>query len=121
MRRFLTSLLCAVAGIGYGLRTQRHLRFHCFAGLCAVLLGFCSRLSGVQWGLLILTIAAVLAAELFNTAVEAVVDLVSPAQHPLAKAAKDTAAGAVLVLAMAALLVAVLLFVPSLLTCIMPR
>jgi len=60
---------------------------------------------------LILLIAAVIAAELLNTAIEAVVDLVSPDYHPLAKAAKDTAAGAVLILAIAALLVAVVLFI----------
>jgi len=115
MRRFLTALTCAVAGIGYGLRTQRHLRFHCLAGLLALGLGVCSQLSALQWGLLSLTIAAVIAAELLNTAVESVVDLVSPEWQPLAKAAKDTAAGAVLVVAVAALVVGATLFIPAVL------
>lgn len=64
-------------------------------------------LSLAEWSLLVLLIAAVISAELFNTAIEAVIDLISPEQHPLAKAAKDAAAGAVLVLAIAALVIGV--------------
>lgn len=111
--RFVMAVRCALAGIAYGLRTQRHLRFHCCAAVCAVGLGYYSGLTMLQWGLLTITIAAVIAAELINTAIEAIVDLVSPEQHPLAKAAKDTAAGAVLVVAGAALVLGILLFYPT--------
>jgi undecaprenol kinase/diacylglycerol kinase (ATP) len=113
MRRFLTAVGFAVEGIVHGVRTQRHLRFHCCAALLALLLGVYCQLSALQWGLLTLTIAAVIAAELFNTAIESVVDLVSPEWQPLAKAAKDTAAGAVLVIAGAALIIGALLFAPA--------
>ncbi|GIP20529.1 hypothetical protein J22TS3_08040 [Paenibacillus sp. J22TS3] len=67
-------------------------------------------LSAVKWAILLLTIAVVIAAELINTAVESVVDLTSPEQHPLAKAAKDTAAGAVLVCAIFAVIIGIVLF-----------
>lgn len=111
MIRFLVAVRAALEGVVYGLKTQRHLRFHLLAAVLAVTAGIWRALTPGGWGLLILLIAAVIAAELLNTAIEAVVDLVSPDYHPLAKAAKDTAAGAVLILAIAALLVAVVLFI----------
>lgn len=118
MRRFLKALGCALAGIGYGLKTQRHLRFHLAAATIAIVSGFAAGFVVWQWMVLTLAIVMVVAAELLNTAIEAVVDLVSPERHPLAKVAKDTAAAAVLVLAVAALVVGLLLFMPSLLSCL---
>ena len=67
-------------------------------------------LSRLEWLILILTIALVLSMEALNTAVEAVVDLVSPQFHPLAKLAKDVAAGGVLIAAVGAVFVALLLY-----------
>ena len=75
----------------------------------AVAAGIALRLPPLGWGLLLLGIAFVLAVELLNTALEAVVDLVSPDDHPLAKIAKDVAAAAVLVAAAGAVAVAVTL------------
>ena len=83
-------------------------------GLIVVLLAAILRLSAPEWAILVLTIGAVLAAETFNTVIETVVDLVSPEHHELAKAAKDTAAGAVLLLAMAAVVVGLLILGPPL-------
>ncbi|MDR3565192.1 MAG: diacylglycerol kinase family protein [Negativicutes bacterium] len=100
----------AFNGIVYCFITQRNMKVHAVAALLAVGLALYFQLSVVEWSLLILTIAAVVAAEMFNTAVEALVDLVSPHIHHLAKAAKDAAAGAVLVTAIAALLVGYFLF-----------
>ncbi|CAH2032325.1 diacylglycerol kinase family protein [Trichlorobacter ammonificans] len=113
MIRFLKALRCALEGIGYGVTTQRHLRFHLIAGSLALIVGTFKGLAIVEWMVLVLLIAAVIAAELFNTALEAVVDLVAPEYHPLAKAAKDAAAGAVLTLAFAALVIGGLLFCRS--------
>jgi undecaprenol kinase/diacylglycerol kinase (ATP) len=110
--KFFRSLLCALAGLSYGIRTQRHLRFHLLATVIVVGAGLKVGLSQLQWVVLILTIAAVISAELFNTAIEAVVDLVSPDYHQLAKAAKDTAAAAVLVASIAAVIVGVVIFWP---------
>jgi diacylglycerol kinase (ATP) len=75
------------------------MRSHFIAALAVLLAALFLRVSPVEFALLALSILFVLFAELINTAVEAVVDLVSPGFHPLAKAAKDTAAGAVLIAA----------------------
>jgi diacylglycerol kinase len=100
-----------MAGIRYCYATQRNLKIHAAAAVAAVSAGVYLGLSAAELAVLALTIAGVIAAEMLNTAVEAVVDLVSPEFHPLAKIAKDVAAGAVLVMAFASLAVAYLLFV----------
>ncbi len=78
-------------------------------------LGLYCGLARWEWVAVALSVGAVWGAELLNTAVEAVVDLVSPEYHPLAGRAKDVAAGAVLVVALAALVVGLLVFGPYLL------
>ena len=84
------------------MREEKHMRNHFISALVVLLLTLFLRITPIEFALLALSILFVLFAELINTAVEAVVDLVSPGYHPLAKVAKDTAAGAVLVAAMGA-------------------
>jgi diacylglycerol kinase (ATP) len=84
-----------------------------------VALGFLLQIERDEWLALVLTIALVLAAEGFNTAVEAAVDLASPFYHPLAKIAKDVAAGTVLLTAIASVIVGLILFLPRLLSLLM--
>jgi len=102
----------AFQGIAYAWSTQRHLRVHAVLATLAVLLGAGLRIGPTEWAVLCLTIAVVFALELLNTVVEAVVDLASPDYHPLAKVAKDVAAGAVLVAAGGGVAVGAFLFVP---------
>jgi diacylglycerol kinase (ATP) len=90
------SFNCAIEGILWAVRTQRHMRFHCLAAVLVVLVGLLLRVSALEFVLLVFAIVLVFFAELINTALEAVVDLASPAFHPLARRAKDVAAGAVL-------------------------
>jgi len=112
----LQSLRFAAQGLRYGFESQRNFRIHVIAGLAALGLGIALRLAPDRLSVLVLTVAAVLVLELLNTAIEAVVDLtVGTRFHPLAKIAKDCAAAAVLVAAIASLLVAGLLLVPPLL------
>jgi diacylglycerol kinase len=106
----LWSFRYALAGIVWLARTQPNVRVHAGLALAAIALGGWLGLSGVEWAVLLLTIGAVLAAEAFNTALEAAVDLASPERHALARAAKDVAAGAVLLLALAAIGVGLALF-----------
>ncbi|UOQ73235.1 diacylglycerol kinase family protein [Hymenobacter cellulosilyticus] len=94
------------------LRSEVHLRFHALATVIVIGLGFYFRISGLEWALVALAVGSVWSAELVNTAIEAVVDLVSPEYHLLAGKAKDVAAGAVLVTAGAALVVGLLVFGP---------
>ena len=108
------SFACALTGVQYAIRSQRNMRIHTVAALLAMMTGWLTAITRMEWLILILTIAAVLVAELFNTALEALVDIVSPTYHPLAKAAKDAAAGAVLVAAAASLIVGGIIFYPPL-------
>jgi diacylglycerol kinase len=105
----------AFAGIGHAWRTQAHLRIHVGIGLLALVLAWALALTPPEWAVVLSTITLVLVIEMLNTAVEAAVDLASPDRHPLAKIAKDVTAGAVLVAAIGAVLVALALFGPRLL------
>jgi diacylglycerol kinase (ATP) len=111
----LRSFGYALAGLSWLVRTQRNARIHLVIALVAVALGAWLGLSGAEWAVLLLTIGLVLAAEAFNTALEAAVDLASPEWHALARIAKDVSAGGVLVLALAAVGVGVALFAGRLL------
>ncbi len=106
----------AAQGLVYGFRSQRNFRIHVVTGAVVFTLGLWLSLPTAQLAVLVLTVAAVLVLELINTATEAVVDLAIGRQfHPLARIAKDCAAAAVLVAALASLLIAVLLLAPPLL------
>ncbi|AZK46842.1 diacylglycerol kinase family protein [Paenibacillus lentus] len=100
----------AAEGIVSALRSERNMRIHLIATVIVLLAAMYFRLSGRDIAVLLIVIGLVIAAELINTAIESIVDLVSPEWHPLAKKAKDTAAGAVLVMAMVAVCVGCLLF-----------
>ncbi len=93
---FLGSLNCAIEGIIWAVKTQRHMLFHLVAAILVLVGALVLRLTLHEFALLALAITLVLFAELVNTAIEVVVDLVSPDFHPLAQRAKDVAAGAVL-------------------------
>lgn len=105
----------AWSGIAYAFKTQRNFRIHVSIGTLAICLGVFLHLRAVEIAVIGLTSGLVLVMELLNTAIESVVDLaVKQTYHELAKIAKDCAAGAVLVSALAAVLVALVLLVPPL-------
>ena len=95
-------------------RCQATVRIHVAFVLVITGLGLYLRLGAVQWAVLVLTYGLVLVAELLNSALEALTDLVSPAYHPLAERAKDVAAGALLVAAVASVAVGLLILGPPL-------
>ena len=104
----------AFSGLFFALRTQRNMPIHLVIAAGVIGLGVWLGLSTTQWAVLALTIGSVLAAELLNSSLEVVVDMVSPDYHPLAKRAKDVAAGAVLLAAMVSVLVGLLILGPPL-------
>jgi len=110
MKKFLQSVSHAIRGLHVAMAGQRHLRFHIAAALVVVAAGIGLNVTAGEWGLLIIAIGLVITAELVNTAVETLVDLIEPRQHPLAGKAKDIAAGAVLVAALTAVLIGVFVF-----------
>lgn len=106
---------CAWEGIAYAFSSQRNLKIHlCFA-VVAVILGFLLNISEAGWLAVIVCIALVMTLEIVNTAIESVVDLVSPEWQILAKRAKDCAAGAVYLAAFASVVVACIVYLPRLL------
>jgi diacylglycerol kinase (ATP) len=110
----LASFRYAFAGWWYVLRTQRNAWIHAVAAVAVLVVAIWLELARIEWAILVLTIAVVWVAEFVNTAVEAVVDLLSPNVHPLAKVGKDVAAAAVLIAALNAVVVGLLLLGPAL-------
>jgi len=112
----IISFKYAWAGVSYAFQTQRNFRIHIVIGALAIGLSLVLHLSAVKIAVIGLTSALVIVLELLNTAIESVVDLtVKQTYHELAKIAKDCAAGAVLVSALAAIFVAGSLLLPPLL------
>ena len=109
-----SSFRYASAGLRLFFATQRNARIQAALGGVALALAAAVRLSRVEWAVLVLVIALVLILEAVNTALEALVDLATAEYHPLAKQAKDLAAGAVWLASLAALAVGALLFGPRL-------
>src|SRR3712207_4326058 len=104
----------AFGGIGQLVRTERNAQIQTAAMLAVIAAGVIFRVSALEWIALVLSISLVLALEGVNSAIEAVVNLVSPQYHPLAKRAKDVGAGAVLIAALGAAVVGCFVFLPRL-------
>lgn len=91
------------------------MKIHCLAVIAVTLAGTLFQITAMEWCICLLLFALVVSLELVNTAVEAVVDLVTEERKPLAKTAKDTAAGAVLFSAIVSVIIGSIIFVPYLL------
>ena len=118
MKSFLLSRIrsfgYAFRGWWHVLRTQQNAWIHAVISTAVVIVGLWLGLPARDWAVLLVTVAMVWAAEFFNTAIEAVVDLASPLHHPLAKVGKDVGAAAVLIAALAAVGVGLLILGPPL-------
>lgn len=108
----LRSFGYAFKGIFHLLRSQPNAQIHLLATAVVVAMGFWCAVTGTEWCILLLTMALVWSAEAVNTALEHLTDLASPDYHPLAGKAKDVAAGAVLIVAIFAVVIAGIIFVP---------
>jgi len=105
----LESLINAIKGWWYVIRTQKNAWFHAIASIVIVILGFWLNLEFRDWSAIIIAIAIVWTAEFLNTALEIVVDLASPDLHPLARVGKDVGAAGVLIAAVSAAIIGVLI------------
>ncbi|NCA87222.1 MAG: diacylglycerol kinase family protein [Clostridia bacterium] len=112
IRQRIGSFGFAFKGLRYLLATQHNARIHLLATAMVVAAAFYFRLAAAEWILLLVVVGMVWAAEAINTALELLIDLVSPEKHPLAEHAKDVAATAVLITAIIAALVGIILFLP---------
>ena len=110
LKNFLNSFRYALRGVWCILLTERNMRVHFFAAIVVIAFGIYFNISPAEWCIVALCIGMVMAAEVFNSALESLTDLVKPEQHPVAGKVKDAAAGAVLLTALAAAVVGILVF-----------
>ncbi len=101
---WIESLNCAIEGILWAAKSERHVRYHLITALAVVFLALFFKVSAVEFFLLVLAAVLVIFAELMNTAIETVVDLITDDYHELAKRAKDISAGAVLITSVGAVI-----------------
>ncbi|WNS82390.1 diacylglycerol kinase family protein [Domibacillus sp. DTU_2020_1001157_1_SI_ALB_TIR_016] len=113
IKRLFSSFRFAGNGLKLAL-SEPNMRVHIAAGILISAAGFIFELTRTEWCVMLLTIAGVMSLEMVNTAIEKTVDLVTEEYRPLAKMAKDLAAGAVLLFAIAAVIIGCLLFIPKL-------
>ena len=118
MKKFINSRLrsfrYAFQGWSHVLHNEQNSWIHAVITVLIILASFWLRLSARDWAVLLLAIAMVWAAEFFNTAIENIIDLVTPEEHPLAKTSKDVGAAAVLITALASILIGLLILGPPL-------
>lgn len=112
LKKRVKSFVYAGKGLRSFIKNEHNAWIHCAATGAVVTAGFCFGITPGEWTAVIICIAMVLAAEGFNTAIEQLVNLVSPDLHPVAGSVKDIAAGAVLICAIASILVAGVIFIP---------
>ena len=110
LKKLVESLNNAINGVIYTARTERNMKIHLLATLIVLIACFIFDITKVEFLILAITITLVIAAELFNTAIEAAIDMTTNYYHPLAKVAKNAAAGAVFITAVNALIVGYIIF-----------
>ena len=110
----LRSFGFALEGISYLIRTQRSAQIEIVIGVVVIAVAAWLGISAIEWAILVLAMALVLALEALNTAIELAVTLASPQRHPLAKSAKDVAAAMVLIAAIGAVFVGIIVLGPRL-------
>ena len=114
LKKQIRSFGYAWKGIRQCVGKEQNLSFHLITTAVVIAAGFFFGITRTEWIVIILCIGVVIAAELFNTAIEKLGDLVSPERHPIAGQVKDIAAGAVLVCAVAAAIIGIIIFLPYL-------
>lgn len=118
LRRFFKSFGYSIDGLKYAYKYEQSMFVHITMLCFVIIFGLILRISLMEWIICIILCGLVIATELINTSIEAVVDLTCPKIHPLAKIAKDTASAAVFVFALTALIVGLIIFAPKLINLI---
>ena len=113
--RLIKSFGYAIRGIVDTYQTEQNMLIHTIISIIVILMSIYFKISKIEICIIVLTIALVVSLELVNTAIENVVDMSMPNIHPLAKIAKDTASGAVLVAALASIIIGLIIFLPKVL------
>ncbi len=118
INRLVKSFTYAFDGLKYAFKYEQNILVHTLATILVIIAGIFFKISLTEWLVLALIIGLVIATELINTSIEATIDLVTKDVHPLAKVAKDTAAAAVLVFGLTAIVIGCIIFLPKILVLI---
>ena len=112
-KKIINSFKYAIQGILTSFKTERNMKIHICIMILVIIAGILFKINKYEWIICVICFAIVIGGELFNTAIETVVDMVMPYKDEKAKLAKDVSAGAVLVLAMGAAIVGFIIFMPK--------
>lgn len=113
IKNLFNSFKYAIQGIVSSFNSERNMKIHILIMLLVIIAGFLLKISTFEWIICIIIFALVVSGELFNTAIETIVDMIMPEINEKAKLAKDISAGAVLVLALASIVVGLIIFLPK--------
>ena len=114
-KKLINSFKYAFTGIVTSFKTERNMKIHILVMMLVIITGIIFKVSTLDWIILVIMFALVISAELFNTALETIVDMITMEKNEKAKIAKDVAAGAVLVLAIGSIIVGLIIFIPKIL------
>ena len=115
MKKLLKSFKYAFDGIYTGIKEEQNMKIHITIMILVIIFGIMLKISKIEWIICIILFGFVISMELINTAIENTVDLVTKEKNEHAKIAKDVAAGAVLVSAIASAIIGLIIFVPKIL------
>lgn len=110
--RFRNSFKYSMAGLRYAYKNEQSMTVHVIVTALVIVFGLLFQIKLIEWIICIFLIGIIMASELLNTAIEAVVDLCTQDYHPLAKVAKDTASAAVFIFSIASAIIGILIFAP---------
>ncbi len=112
MKKFLKSFSHALNGLQHALVQEQNFRIEIFCAFLTIGFAFVFNINKIEWFIVIINIAAVLAAELFNTAIENLCNMVHKTTHPIIKVVKDVSAAAVVITALCAFICGCIIFIP---------
>ena len=115
-KKIVNSFKYAIRGIITGFKEERNMKIHILAVVIVVILGIVLKISKTEWIICLILFGAVISAELFNTAIETVVDIAMPEINEKARRAKDVSAGAVLIQAIISAIIGIIIFAPKILS-----
>ena len=111
-KKLINSFKYAFEGLFTSFKTERNMKIHVLIMFIVILMGIFFKINRLEWIICIFCFAIVIAGELFNTAIETVVDIVMPCKNEKAKIAKDISAGSVLILAIGSAIIGLIIFIP---------
>lgn len=114
-KKIANSFKYAFEGIISSFKTERNMKIHVIVMILVIIVGILLKINKYEWIICIICFSIVISGELFNTAIETVVDMVMPNKNEKAKLAKDISAGAVLVMAIGSAIIGLIIFVPKIL------